>query len=237
MDRYFGFDLGDAESAVTYLKKNEQSEPQVVPVREAGSFITAYARLRTGELLIGEEACYTADAVERCLRFKSRFLTDPTSTRDVKSFAGGVLGELYMSGSLIKGEDCCFYIGCPAGWDRSDRERYREIFEAAGYPPVRVISESRAALISACQSRHFQVGYDILSRPVLVVDMGSSTTDFAYISSGREIELQTGGEVALGGGIMDEMLLDAGAATVNLTPEGSRKNIFPMRTTGAGTAV
>ncbi len=209
MDRYFGFDLGDAESAVTYLKKNEQSEPRVVPVREMGSFITAYARLRTGELLIGEEACYSPDAVERCLRFKSRFLTDPSSIRDIKSFAGGVLGELYMSGGLIKGEDCCFYIGCPAGWDRSQRERYREIFEEAGYPPVRVISESRAALISACQSRHFQVGYDILSRPVLVVDMGSSTTDFAYINSGREIELQTGGEVALGGGIMDEMLLDA----------------------------
>ena len=209
MDRYYGFDLGDAESAVTYLKKDEKGEPNVVPVREAGSFITAYARLRTGELLIGEEACYTPDATERRLRFKSRFLTDPSSARDVKSFAGGVLGELYMSGGLIKGEDCCFYIGCPAGWDRAQRERYREIFEAAGYPPVRVISESRAALISACQSRHFQVGYDILSRPVLVVDMGSSTTDFAYISSGREVELQTGGEVALGGGIMDEMLLEA----------------------------
>ena len=209
MDRYYGFDLGDAESAVTYLKKDEKGEPNVVPVREAGSFITAYARLRTGELLIGEEACYTPDATERRLRFKSRFLTDPSSARDVKSFAGGVLGELYMSGGLIKGEDCCFYIGCPAGWDRAQRERYREIFEAAGYPPVRVISESRAALISACQSRHFQVGYDILSRPVLVVDMGSSTTDFAYISSGREVELQTAGEVALGGGIMDELLLDA----------------------------
>ena len=209
MDRYYGFDLGDAESAVTYLKKDEKGEPNVVPVREAGSFITAYARLRTGELLIGEEACYTPDATERRLRFKSRFLTDPSSARDIKSFAGGVLGELYMSGGLIKGEDCCFYIGCPAGWDRAQRERYREIFEAAGYPPVRVISESRAALISACQSRHFQVGYDILSRPVLVVDMGSSTTDFAYISSGREIELQTAGEVALGGGIMDELLLDA----------------------------
>ena len=209
MDRYYGFDLGDAESAVTYLKKNEQMEPKVVPVRESGSFITAYARLRTGELLIGEEACYTPDATERRLRFKSRFLTDPSSARDIRSFAGGVLGELYMSGGLIKGEDCCFYIGCPAGWDRSQRERYREIFENAGFPPVRIISESRAALISACQSRHFQVGYDILSRPVLVVDMGSSTTDFAYISSGREVELQTAGEVALGGGIMDELLLDA----------------------------
>ena len=193
MERYYGFDLGDAESAVTFLNKNAQTEPEVVPVREAGSFITAYARLRTGELLIGEAACYAPDAVERQLRFKSRFLTDPTVARDIKSFAGGVLGELYMSGGLVKGEDTCFYIGCPAGWDKAQRERYREIFEAAGYPPVRIVSESRAALISACQSRHFQVGYDILSRPVLVVDMGSSTTDFAHVSSGREVELGCAG--------------------------------------------
>ena len=46
MDRYYGFDLGDAESAVTYLKKDEKGEPNVVPVREAGSFITAYAASR-----------------------------------------------------------------------------------------------------------------------------------------------------------------------------------------------
>ena len=137
MDRYFGFDLGDAESAVTFLKKTEQAEPQVVPVRETGSFITAYARLRNGELLIGEEACYTPDATERRLRFKSRFLTDPSSARDIKSFAGGVLGELYMSGGLINGEDCCFYIGCPAVWQKADRERYRSIFEETGYPPAR----------------------------------------------------------------------------------------------------
>ena len=130
MERYYGFDLGDAESAVTFLNKNAQTEPEVVPVREAGSFITAYARLRTGELLIGEAACYAPDAVERQLRFKSRFLTDPTVARDIKSFAGGVLGELYMSGGLVKGEDTCFYIGCPAGWDKAQRERYREIFEA-----------------------------------------------------------------------------------------------------------
>ena len=63
-------------------------------------------------------------------------------------------------------------------------------------------------MISACQSRYLQVGYDILSRPVLVADIGSSTTDFAYISHGREVEMQTAGEVALGGGLMDEKLLD-----------------------------
>ena len=208
MDRYYGFDLGDAESAVSYLNRSDVTVPRVLTVGEAKSFVTAYARLRNGSLVIGEAACYNPEAVERKIRFKSRFLTDTGSRKDIKSFAAGVLGELYMSGDLVKGEECCFYVGCPAGWDKTARERYREIFEDAGYPPVRIISESRAALVSACQSKHFQVGYDILSKPVLVVDIGSSTTDFAYIMGGKEVELQTAGEVALGGGIMDEVLLN-----------------------------
>ncbi len=208
MERYYGFDLGDAESAVSSLRKKEHKEPVILKIREAGSFITAYARLMSGEVLIGESACYDTTAVKRGLRFKSRFLQDPQSGKDVKTFAAGVLSELYANGDLVQGEDACFYIGCPAGWDKSARERYRRIFEDVGYPPARIVSESRAALISACQSKHFQVGYDILSKPVLVVDIGSSTTDFAYISEGREVELKTSGEVALGGGLMDEFLLE-----------------------------
>ena len=212
MERFIGFDLGDAESAVSYLKKEGMKTPEVIPVRDAKSFITAYARLNDQTLLIGEEACYAPDASERRIRFKSRFLKDSAIDRDIKSFAAGVLGELYTTGSLVQGEDCCFYVGCPAGWNKNDRERYRRIFEKTGYPPTKIISESRAALVSACRSKHLQVGYDILSHPVLVVDIGSSTTDFAYISGGREVELRTGGEVFLGGGIMDEILLEESVA-------------------------
>lgn len=208
MERFYGFDLGDAESAVTRIIKGEDAVPEVIPVQEAGSFITAYAMKKNGQLLIGEGACYDPDVLVRKLRFKSRFLTDSVAKNDVKSFASGVLGELLLSGDLVRGDDQCFYIGCPAGWDKADREDYRGIFESAGYPPLKIVSESRAALVSACRSRHLQVGYDILSKPVLVVDVGSSTTDFAYIMSGKEVELKTGGEVVLGGGIMDEILLD-----------------------------
>ena len=208
MDKFYGFDLGDAESAVARLGRKDEGVPEVLPVREAASFITAYAQQANGELLIGESACYDTAAVRRGLRFKSRFLTDPQSEKDIRRFASGVLGELYAEGGLVKGEDVCFYIGCPAGWDKPTRERYRRIFEDIGYPPARIVSESRAALISACQSKHFQVGYDIMSKPVLVVDIGSSTTDFAYIMGGHEVELQTAGEVRLGGGIMDEVLLE-----------------------------
>ena len=208
MERFFGFDLGDAESAVSVLRAKDTGTPEVIPVKDAKSFITAYARLLSGELLIGESACYNTSATRRALRFKSRFLTDPDSEKAIKCFAAGVLGELYTTGNLVRDEDCSFYIGCPAGWDKAARERYRRIFEDTGYPPVKIISESRAALVSACQSKHLQVGYDITSKPVLVVDIGSSTTDFAYIMGGHEVELQTSGEVALGGGTMDEILLE-----------------------------
>lgn len=207
MNRYYGFDLGDAESAVSRLDSDKE-KPQVLTVCGVRSLVTAYARLMSGEVLIGEKACYAADAVRRRLRFKSHFLTDKEAEGDIRCFAAGVLSELYTSGELTEDEDCCIYIGCPAGWNPNTRERYREIFERCGYPPLKIISESRAALVSACQSRHLQVGYDILSRPVLIVDIGSSTTDFAYICSGQEAEIRTAGEVALGGGLMDRMLLD-----------------------------
>lgn len=208
MDLYYGFDLGDAESAVARLEKDQQEEPQILSIQGSKSFVTAYALKRAGELIIGESACYEPEAVRRKVRFKSRFLTDRETREDIKSFASGVLGELYAGGDLIRGQDTCFYVGCPAGWDKMTREEYREIFEKIGYPPLRIISESRAALVSACQSRHLQIGHDILSKPVLVVDIGSSTTDFAYISGGREVELKTAGEVTLGGGVMDEILLE-----------------------------
>ena len=208
MDIFYGFDLGDAESAIAKLDRTKDASPEILTIQEAKSFITAYALSKDGKLIIGEGACYEPQATTRKLRFKSRFLTSSDAARDIRSFAGGVLGELYLNGDLIRGEDHCFYIGCPAGWGKGTREEYREIFQEVGYPPAKIISESRAALVSACQSKHLQVGYDILSRPVLVIDIGSSTTDFAYITSGKEEELQTGGEVFLGGGIMDEILLE-----------------------------
>ena len=216
MDRFFGFDLGDAESAIARLYKEDQVVPEIIPVAGENSFITAYAQLTTGELLIGEKACYTDRVTKRRIRFKSRFLTDRSSATDIRSFAAGVLGELYGSGDLIQNEDTSVYVGCPAGWDKNAREHYREIFESAGYPPVRIISESRAAMVSACQSKHLQIGVDILSKPVLVVDIGSSTTDFAYIMGGKEVEMQTAGEVVLGGGLMDEILLEESVASAGL---------------------
>ena len=107
MERFYGFDLGDAESAVTRIIKGEGASPEVIPVREAGSFITAYAMKRDGQLLIGEGACYDPEVLVRRLRFKSRFLTESGARNDIKSFAAGGLEELLLTGDLVRADDQC----------------------------------------------------------------------------------------------------------------------------------
>ena len=208
MLRHYGFDLGDAESAVSVTTRDNHGDPEILPVNGAKSFISAFAVTRSGEVIVGENACYTPKAAEARLRFKSRFLTDPAAKNDILRFARGVLAALREEGFLSGEDERRFYIGCPAGWDANAREEYRALFEQAGFPPARIVTESRAALMSACQSKHLQVSYDILTKPMLVVDIGSSTTDFAYILRGKELELATAGEVFLGGGVMDEILLE-----------------------------
>ena len=206
--KFYGFDLGDAECAISVKMQGKNKEPQVIPVYGNKSFISAYAVSSGGDIVIGENACYTPKAAQAKIRFKSRFLTDPISNQDILRFTKAVLEDITSENNLRPADENIFYVGCPAGWNKNDRERYRAIFENAGYPPTKIITESRAALMYACQSKHLQLSYDILTKPMLVVDIGSSTTDFAYILGGKEVELMTAGEVFLGGGVMDEILLN-----------------------------
>ena len=96
MNYFYGFDLGDAESAVARLSKDAAQSPEMLSVAGSESFITAYALLseagQGSRILIGEEACYSADVLERKLRFKSHFLQDRKTDQAVKTFAGAVLG-------------------------------------------------------------------------------------------------------------------------------------------------
>ena len=45
MEKYYGFDLGDAESAVARLGRKDAGVPEVLAVREAKSFITVQTGL------------------------------------------------------------------------------------------------------------------------------------------------------------------------------------------------
>ena len=208
---YWGFDLGDGESAIARVSEDRRKTPEILEVEGNRVFITAWALMKNGEVRIGENAAKAASAALRsAVRFKSRYLTDGADCSGlIRDFSARALESLRVSRKLVGGEtENRFYIGCPAGWDAAARERYRTIFETLGCPAPHIVSESRAVMVGSVQSNSLSDYVDYRTKSVLVIDIGSSTTDFAYIHKGKESEISTGGEVRLGGGIMDELLLE-----------------------------
>ena len=208
--QYWGFDLGDGESAVARVDSSGRL-PEVVDVDGKKITITVWAMMPSGEVRIGDNAARSAAAAVRsAARFKQRFLSAATdSAALIRDFSARVFESLRDSGAMVGGERSnSVYVGCPAGWDAAARERYQRIFETLGFPDPHVVSESRAVMVGAIQSNSVRDYVDLRTKSVLVVDIGSSTTDFAYIDKGKEAEIRTGGEVHLGGGVMDEVLLE-----------------------------
>lgn len=202
--RYIGFDMGDGESAVAAFEQGSLIEPVILPLCGVRSLLSAVGMLN-GEIVIGERAYTDALADQLSVRFKSRYTTDSSSYEDISRFVRGVLRDLINSG-YFAGDDH-FIVGCPAGWNAAARSRYRDLLIKAGVRNPQVISESRAAFLYAKYAHTVALDVDILNESALVVDIGSSTLDYAYIVDGRETGIGTFGETALGGGILDAALL------------------------------
>lgn len=208
---YFGFDLGDGESAVAWMRPGKKTEPQMVEIRGRKSILSAVGSHPEKGLVIGEEACHTGGMSRLHVRFKSRYLADPEdSGRIAQEFAGEILKNLLADGRLERAEDAFFFIGCPSGWSGEVREAYRSHFVRAGMVNCEVISESRAAFMFARESGELRVTDELLTSPTLIIDAGSSTTDFTYVAdlSERSLTACDFGENSLGGGLIDRMLLD-----------------------------
>lgn len=202
--RYIGFDIGDGESAVAAFENGSGIEPVILPVCGAKSLISAVGMM-DGSIVIGESAYTNTLAGGLSVRFKSRFTTDASSYEDIVRFVRGVVQDLTEHQAI--GPDDRIAVGCPAGWNTACRTQYRDLLKRAGLPNVKVISESRAAFLYAKYAKTVALDIDVLNESALVVDIGSSTLDYAYIVDGRETGVGTFGETALGGGILDAAIL------------------------------
>lgn len=205
---YIGIDIGDGESCVCVLAESSDIEPRPVPLSGRKSFLSAVALDNSGNVLIGQDAVRETASRELAVRFKSRFLAgDPADETSMQRFLRGICDELRKQ-QLLTDRDRVV-IGCPAGWKQSARERYLGLIRQAGYPNPRLVSESRAAFMYAKHARTIQLDADLVNESALVIDIGSSTLDFAYVVNGRETNVGIFGDVYLGGGAIDEALLSA----------------------------
>ena len=135
--QYWGFDLGDGESAVARVGGGESRFPEIVEVDGKKIVITVWAVMPNGEVRIGDSAARSASAAVRsAARFKRRFLDAQSDCAAlIRDFSARVFESLRGSGAMTGGERSnSVYVGCPAGWDAQARERYLKIFETIGFP-------------------------------------------------------------------------------------------------------
>lgn len=212
---YIGIDIGDGESCVCVLPGSSSIEPRPISITGRKSFLSAVAAAADGKTLIGMDAVSAAGTQDFSIRFKSRFLKgSSTDIRDMQRFLNGIHDHLAEQNLLSPDDKIVF--GCPAGWDQETRTRYLHMIEQAGFHAPRLVSESRAAFLYAKHAKTIQLAPELIDSSALVIDIGSSTLDFAYVVNGRESNVGTFGDVYLGGGAIDEALL---SAAVDASPQ------------------
>jgi hypothetical protein len=183
-----GFDLGHGETALTMvnLKSEHKKEPAVkIKVKGESNFITAIAYHPKKGILIGEPAITTEGVTESHLAFKQRPNSDSTYQKILTDFVSHIFQEVKAASYGITDENTLFVIGCPTDWatekNRHLVSTYETIFHnKAKIPHVKVVAESRGALMNAIESGDINMAE--LRGRALVIDLGSSTADFTLIN-------------------------------------------------------
>jgi len=216
-DEFVGFDLGHGESALGRAFGATTREPEILEYRGERSFVTAVAKTKEG-IKIGADAVnlsFMTGAPQVWVKFKDREMNGPDVEMPTRLFTQTLIGGLAKGGIIRGANESRFIIGCPSGWEDATKKAYQKLFESAGLKTVRIVPESRAALMTALEQGYLSI--EDAKASVLIVDIGSSTTDFTY---SRDLEAEDVGHNVLGSGLLDTEIF-----SLNLARQKSRKHI------------
>ena len=216
-DEFIGFDLGHGETALGRAFGATIREPEILEYRGSRSFVTAVAKTKEG-VKIGADAVNLSvmgDSPEVWVKFKGRHLNKAEIKTPTQLFAKTLIKGLAGEGIIRGAKESRFIVGCPSGWTEETRADYQSLFEGAGLKTVRIVPESRAALMTALEQGYLSL--EDARSSVLIIDIGSSTTDFTYC---RDMEAEDVGHNILGSGLLDTEIFN-----INLARQKSRKQI------------
>ncbi|CAM3715955.1 Hsp70 family protein [Litorimonas haliclonae] len=215
-EEFIGFDLGHGETALGRAYGATVREPEILEYRGQRSFVTAVAK-DGKDIKIGADALSLSFASHKpdvWLKFKSRHL-DAKTAEPITYFTQALIEGLSEEKTIRGPKKSRFVIGCPSGWDNITRDAYRKVFEQAGLDTVRIVPESRAALMTSLEQGY--VSIEDTRASVLIIDIGSSTTDFTYC---RDLDADDVGHNELGSGLLDDEIFK-----LNLSRQKSKKEI------------
>jgi hypothetical protein len=205
---FVGLDIGHGECAAVAVRTGPRDLPKILEYRGQKSVLSVVAEHPALGTLIGEEAVSNAsDSARLWRRYKSQNVHDDTTRIPTELFIRRWVSEMRSKRQIGEADQTKFLVGCPSGWKPEVRADYARLLRRAGLESVEVISESRAAFLASRDSGDLRVAPDLLADTVLIVDMGSSTTDFTAVSRLQEQPLDFG-DNALGAGLIDKAILE-----------------------------
>lgn len=201
--KIIGFDLGHGETALTWVRAdNQETTPQSLLINNRKSQITAIAHHPQGGIIIGEMACQLSDATVLEIAFKSRKFDNLSYQKTIKEFLNAIYQHLIDTNQIQSQDTNYFFVGCPSGWWIEEIQTYQQLLSETVLNTT-VVKESRAALMHAKESGIFTI--QELEKSVLVIDIGSSTTDYTLVKGMSDTPIDFGHD--LGASLIEKEIL------------------------------
>jgi hypothetical protein len=200
-----GLDIGDGESCLAWgpLDRSESTQIYTRPRSGERNIVTAMAQAPVSadrRRLIGDEAVISRGATHFSVNFKAAPHAFSIETPDAVIFAQTLLTEFREHHPDVF-QDAIAFVGHPAGWSAEAVDAYGRHLDLLDLP-VRLMPESQSALLHVRDRGPDEKHLD----RVLVVDIGSSTTDFTIVEDLTPKNLPV--NTALGCRQIDEQLAD-----------------------------
>ena len=192
---------GQPESFVTAIAYDDKQE-KVIAIGEA-----AFIYSKNGDI----------DNIDICAKTRLNKATQKV----IKDYVKYIYDDLVRTKCINPNQDyqILFYVGHPSGWDEETVDLYQEIL-AEVLPNVKVTPKSRAGLMSVIKTN--QVSLEELGKSVLVIDIGSSTTDFTLVGNQVNKPFEEAG-VDLGGALIDEAIYEKSLEKLQQELEAAKK--------------
>ncbi|MCF3130392.1 Hsp70 family protein [Streptomyces olivochromogenes] len=238
-----GFDLGHGDTALTKVHVgtraggaslgDRNAPPEIIELGgDRKQLVTAVSVTDDGQVLIGEDAL-DHQGTRKYVAFKSPDLERAEVRMPLELFARRVVQDV-RAARLGDAPKVRWVFGHPSGWTADQVADYRDLLaEVCAPDDVSLIPESRAALLYARDAGDIPEAGSLTSSALvastLIVDIGSSTTDYTSVvdGTGRPVDH---GNVVLGAHLIDKTLL---ALAIDRSPDAPRLRAELDRTPGA----
>jgi hypothetical protein len=208
-----GFDLGHGQTAIASVATHDRARLEILEINNKKVQTTALKRSNSDPkvaVAIGDRVFnkIVEPRDELHIAFKARPHDDPTYRRNMQEFYCSILRQLKETRQVPKWDDRIIILGCPSEWSNEERQAYQELFNNPEFPEIKVVSESRAALLHVMEQQGTTLSKtDLDDGAVLVIDVGSSTTDFSIIHGWNSEEPLHDFGKDLGASYFDEEIL------------------------------